>query len=196
MSRPVRDPLAGIERLIVDATNLLYSLRSAPGAEPPVALIGRLRAVIPAHVGIELVFDGPPEPGSHGRIAAGLTVRYGGSRSADELILALVAAAERPAPGSDPTILVVSDDAALRRAAMARGAAATRAAWLLGRLARTGLSAPSVGRRRPPPSAPGSAAEEEPVEGTEARWRPGRRATVKRGNPLRRRRSGRRSRGP
>ena len=46
------------------------------GAAPPAALIGRLRAVIPAPIAIELVFDGPAEPGLRGeRIARGAGMR-------------------------------------------------------------------------------------------------------------------------
>ncbi len=175
------DPLVGVSRLLVDATNLLHALRrGAP--QPPAALIGRLRAVIPAAVVIELVFDGPPEPWSRGRIAGGLTVRYGGTRSADAVLLGLVEAAGPPAPGSDPAILVVSDDAELRRALRERGAATARAAWLIGRLERSSLASPSVGRRRPPA---GSSAPDR--DGTEERpgWHPGRGATVKRGNARR-----------
>ena len=56
-----RDPLAGVGRLLIDGSNLLYRMsRNGPGAgpRPPAALIGRLRAAIPAATRIELVLDG------------------------------------------------------------------------------------------------------------------------------------------
>jgi hypothetical protein len=67
VTRIARDPLAGVSRLLVDATNLLHQLGRGPAGGgdrlPPAALIGRLRAAIPPEVSIELVFDGPPERG-------------------------------------------------------------------------------------------------------------------------------------
>ena len=85
-----RDPLAATRRLLVDGSNLLHAMAtSSAGAAPPAALIGRLRGAIPAATAIELVLDGPPERGLRNeRIASGLTVRYGGPRSADAVILA------------------------------------------------------------------------------------------------------------
>jgi hypothetical protein len=91
MPAPDRNPLAATQRLLVDGTNLLYSMSRSGGAAPPATLIGRLRAVVPAQVAIELIFDGPPERGLRGeRIAAGTSVRYGGARTADAVILALI----------------------------------------------------------------------------------------------------------
>ena len=67
-----RDPLAATVRLLVDGTNLLHAMSRRPGAAPPAALVGRLRGAIPAFITIELVFDGPAEPGLRGeRIASG-----------------------------------------------------------------------------------------------------------------------------
>ena len=59
-----RDPLANTSRLIVDGSNLLHALSRGEQPQPQAALIGRLRAIIPAGTAIELVFDGPPERGS------------------------------------------------------------------------------------------------------------------------------------
>ncbi|HMA47543.1 MAG TPA: hypothetical protein VKP11_10135, partial [Frankiaceae bacterium] len=91
MPPPDRDPLAATQRLLVDGTNLLHALSRGAGVAPAATLIGRLRALIPPHVAIELVFDGPPERGLRNeRIASGTSVRYGGPRSADAVILSLV----------------------------------------------------------------------------------------------------------
>ena len=179
-----RDPLTGTDRLLIDGTNLLHALSRKPGAAPQAALIGRLRAIVPASIGIELVFDGAPDRGMRGeRVASGLIVRHAGRRSADEVLLSLVdetrAVAGAAATGA---LLVVSDDHALRASLRAKGARTAGSAWLLGRLERPKLSAPSVGNRRPPVSRPTE--ERDPTTERQG-WRPGRGATTKRGNPRR-----------
>jgi hypothetical protein len=192
MSRPPRDPLLGVDRLIVDGTNLLYALSRGPGPAPAPTLIGRLRGAIPPSIRIELLFDGPSEPGMRSaRIASGVNVRYAGRLSADELALRLVTEATggRPDPAAGtPTLLVVTDDGRLARELRARGAATIGASWLVRRLDRPRLSSVSAGRPRPIPPAADNAAEDDRVG-----WRPGRGATKKVGNP---RRASRRQRPP
>ena len=178
-----RDPLTGTDRLLIDGTNLLHALSRTSGPAPQAALIGRLRALVPASIGIELIFDGAPDRGMRGeRVAAGLLVRHAGRRSADDLLLSLVDEA-RAAVGASGTagLLVISDDHALRAALRVKGARTAGSKWLLGRLERPKLSAPSVGNRRPP-VAPGSHQAEDPER---LGWKPGRGATKKRGNPRR-----------
>jgi hypothetical protein len=188
MSGPDRNPLANTARLLIDGTNLLHSLSRSTGAAPAATLIGRLRAVVPAPVAIELVFDGPPERGLRGeRIAAGTSVRYGGPRSADAVILSLIEDV-RMVDGPDGTagLLVVTDDRDLKHGARMRGARTAGSAWLLGRLGAGRLSAPSVGNARPPrPSPTPSPSDGDPAETERVGWRPGRGATTKRGNPRR-----------
>ena len=178
MTQP-RDPLTGTDRLLVDGSNLLHALARRTGPAPQAALIGRLRAAIPASIGVELVFDGAPEAGLRGeRIASGLIVRHAGRRSADEVLIGLVDQARAAAgPGGAFGLLVVTDDRELRGALHARGARTAGTAWLLGRLDRPRLAAPSVGNRRPPPSTE--------VDDERPPWKPGRGATAKRGNPRR-----------
>ena len=189
-----RDPLDGIDRLVVDGSNLLHQLVRGGGG-PPAAIVGRLRAAIPGTVRILLVFDGPAEQGGGvGRVAQGMSVRYAGRRTADATILEDVEAAGMDDPSSPGRTLVVTDDNALRRILGRAGARSIGTAWLLGRFERTALSAPSVGNRRPPQP---PAAGDPGGTGTESdpptrRWRPGRGATTKVGNP---RRAPRRSRG-
>lgn len=200
--RSLRDPLVGVERLLIDGTNLLYRMsRGGQPAQPPAALIGRLRAVIPASTRIELVLDGAPEHGLAGvRIAHGLTVRHSGRASGDALLDRLVADAigsggspESAARLAD-VLLVVTDDRELGGRIHRRGARVASADWLIGRLARTRLSAPSVGLRRAPGAVAGAGPGTTPGEseagadeGPERRgWRPGRGATTKTGNPRRR----------
>jgi rRNA-processing protein FCF1 len=179
-----RDPLANTGRLVVDGTNLLYALSRGPERQPPAALIGRLRAIIPATIAIELVVDGPPERGLRGeRIASGVRVRYAGARSADAVILALVDEAGLGGPDAAAAILVVTDDRDLRNRLRVRGARTAGASWLIGRLDSGRLSSPSAGNRRPTP--PNATANEDDRPG----WQPGRRATVKRGPSRKRGRS-------
>jgi hypothetical protein len=178
-----RDPLANTTRLVVDGTNLLYALSRDAERQPPAALIGRLRAIIPAAIAIELVFDGPAERGLRGeRIASGVRVRYSGARSADSVILTLVDEASLGGLDATGEILVVTDDRDLRNRLRVRGARSAGAAWLIGRLDRGKLAAPSAGNRRPPPSA---TADDDERPG----WKPGRGATVKRGPSRKGRRS-------
>lgn len=191
MPAPDRDPLANTVRLMIDGTNLLHGISRTAGAAPAATLIGRLRAVVPASVAIELVFDGPPERGLRGeRIAAGTSVRYGGLRSADAVILSLVDEA-RLVHGPDGTagLLVVTDDRDLKYGARMRGARTAGSAWLLGRLGSGRLSSASIGNPRPrrPASSTSAASQSDgdPAETDRVGWQPGRGATAKRGNPRR-----------
>jgi predicted RNA-binding protein with PIN domain len=195
VTRPVsrRNPLEGVTQLLVDGTNLLHALArdKQRGRQPPAALIGRLRGIIPPETKIVLVFDGPPEPGVRGeRIASGVTVRYSGRYSADTILVTLVEDAvmmSTEANAAD-SILVVTDDRDLRFALRKRGTRTAGAAWLIGRLEGTRMSAPTIANARPPrpPRMPQEPAGEETVE---TRWSPGRGATTKVGNGRRRPRS-------
>jgi hypothetical protein len=191
MPQPDRDPLAATRRLLIDGSNLLHALSRTSGAAPPAALIGRLRGAIPAAVGIELVFDGPPERGLRNeRIASGLTVRYSGPRTGDAVIIGLIDDV-RLLDGADgtATLLVVTDDRDLRHGSRLRGARTAGSAWLLGRLDARRLSSPSVGNPRPARGARSlSAASQidgDPAEMDRPGWKPGRGATTKHGNPRR-----------
>ncbi len=181
-----RDPLTGTEHLLIDGTNLLHALSRKPGALPAAALIGRLRGAVPASVAIELIFDGSPDPGMRGeRAAAGMTVRYAGRRSADELLRSLIDEAR----GNVGHIgiaawLVVSDDHALRASLRERGARTAGASWLIGRLERRTLAAPSVGNKRAARPA-GPPAHLDGHDDDRVGWKGGRGATTKRGNPKR-----------
>jgi hypothetical protein len=195
VTRPLsrRNPLEGVNQLLVDGTNLLHAISRGPERQPPAAVIGRLRAAIPAETRIVLVFDGPPERGVRGeRIAGGLTVQYSGRHSADTILVTLVedAAMASASPTATDSILVVTDNRDLRFALRRRGARTAGTGWLIGRLERPRLSAPSIGNARPP--APPRIAQQDPGEET-VRWSPGRGATTKRGNGKRRPRGGRAS---
>jgi hypothetical protein len=149
--------MAGTERLLIDGSNLLYALGRARGGPAPAAtLVGRLRAVVPPAVRIELILDGAPDRGMRGtRIASGLTVRHSGSGSADRLIEQLVADAigsggtPEAAHAAADAILVVTDDIDLGQRVRRRGSRSAGTPWLTRRLDRGVLSAPSVGTPRP-----------------------------------------------
>jgi hypothetical protein len=187
-----RDPLAATELLVIDGTNLLHALSRTQGAAPPAALVGRLRSIIPAAIGIELVFDGPAELGLRNeRIAAGVRVRFAGRRTADAVILAGLDDVRRDGgPEGTNALLVVTDDRDLRHAAQFRGARTAGSAWLFGRLDAPRLAAPSVGNARPSPKPPPDPTGEADADDDRPRWRPGRGATTKKGNPRKAPRTG------
>ena len=139
--RSTRSPLDGTTRLLVDGTNLLY--RIGPGgssgsraAAPPAAIIGRLRAAIPGTVTIDLVFDGVGH-GVFGRVAQGMTVRYAGRRTGDDVILDLTSEAAMqagPGPTGATHVLAVTNDRELRERLHVKGARTVPIQWLLNRL--------------------------------------------------------------
>jgi hypothetical protein len=211
-----RRVLEGVTRLVVDGTNVLYALTRSSSPLPPAALIGRLRAIVPPGVAVILVLDGSPEHGLVSRrVAAGVEVRYAGRFTADEVILRLT---EHDFAADSAGLLVVTDDFELGASVRRVGGRTVRNGWLIDRLGRQRLAAPSVGRPVAPtvtgPAAPsagtrpgrapsiagprpgptagdaaGSGSAESDAEGP--RWSPGRGATRKRGNGYRRPGTGR-----
>ncbi len=179
MPRATADPITGATRLLIDGSNLLHALARRGGPLPAVAVTGRLRALVPPGVSVTLVLDGSPAPGGvSGRLTSGIEVRYSGRRSADALLADLAAA-------SPEGMLVVTDDIALAASLRAHGARTVRTSWLAERLSRQRLEAPAVGRSKPPPSgAPGGHGMTD-ADDEAPRWKPGRGATKKTGNPKR-----------
>ena len=175
-----RRVLDGVAKLVVDGTNVLYALRRTSAPLPPAALIGRLRAIVPPGVDVVVMLDGSPEHGLVSRrVASGVEVRYAGRWTADEAIVAL---AEHDAAAGLAGLLVVTDDIDLAGAVRRAGGRTVRNGWLIDRLGRQRLSAPSTGVPASPGPAPGLDAE---AEAAAPRWSPGRGATRKRGNPKR-----------
>jgi hypothetical protein len=202
-----RKVLEGVVRLVVDGTNVLYALRRSPTPVPAAALIGRLRSIVPPGVSVILVLDGTPEHGLVSRhVAAGVEIRYAGRFTADEVIARLV---EYEFAASNAGTLVITDDIGLTNIVRRSGGRTTRNGWLLDRLDRQRLSAPSVGRPSaqtpagPPPASPGiggsSRRRTNASAGAGAKdatpevtgWSPGRGATRKTGNGRRRPATGR-----
>jgi hypothetical protein len=214
-----RRVLEGTTRLVVDGTNVLYALTRSPSPLPAAALIGRLRAIVPPGVAVVLVLDGSPEHGMVSRrVASGVEVRYSGRFTADEVILRLT---ERDFAADSAGLLVVTDDFELAASVRRVGGRTVRNGWLIDRLGRQRLAAPSVGRPMAPtvtgpaasvarprsgraPSIAGSRpSRPQPTAGDVAgsgsaesdadgpRWSPGRGATRKHGNGYRRPGTGR-----
>jgi hypothetical protein len=152
-SAPSGDPFAGVERVYIDGSNLMHALArgsdvrrgaSGPGdAAPAGAIIGRLRAVFPPSVIVDLVFDGPPVGGIKGRLATGLRVAYSGRLTADQVIDEGVRAQlDADGPAGTWGILVITDDRMLREAVASKGARTAGTAWLGGRIGRLPLEGP------------------------------------------------------
>ncbi|MGA3030563.1 MAG: NYN domain-containing protein [Candidatus Limnocylindrales bacterium] len=190
-----RRVLEGVDRLVVDGTNVLHALRRSPAPLPAAALIGRLRAIVPAGVAVVVVLDGSPEHGLVSRrVASGVEVRYSGRFTADEVIARVADEAAGRAAG----LLVVTDDIELSGTVRRAGGRTVRNGWLIDRLGRQRLSAPATGRPATPPglgAAPsgrvGASSSPDPSAATDSnseapRWSPGRGATRKRGNGRRR----------
>jgi hypothetical protein len=174
------DPLRGVERVLVDGSNLAYALgrgvadargsRSgssrggAPTPLPAAGILASIRAAFPPEVRVELVFDGAGDvgiarSGTSARAAQNLFVEHSGRRSADRVLEAAVEAQLRAdGPAGTWGILVVTDDRELRGLVQAKGARVAGTAWLAGRLARAAAgvgagrtaSGTSIGHRRPP----------------------------------------------
>jgi hypothetical protein len=190
-----RRVLEGVEKLVVDGTNVLHMLLRSATPVPAAALIGRLRAIVPAGVEVVVVLDGSPEHGLVSRkVASGVEVRYAGRWTADDVITGL---AERDSAAGRAGMLVVTDDIALGAAVRRAGGRTVRTAWLIDRLGRQRLSAPSAGGATTPAgsigdSGAGGARPNPEAEAAETpRWTPGRGATRKIGNGRRRPGTGR-----
>jgi rRNA-processing protein FCF1 len=183
-----RSPFDGTTRLIVDGTNLLYRLGRGSAA-PPAAVIGRLRAAVPATIAIDLVFDGQGH-GVFGRLAQGMFVRYSNRRPADDVILDLTSEAAMEAgggPGAGGAVLVVTNDRELRDRLALKGARTAPLQWLIDRMGLPVLASAAAGNKRPTIGAgtaagvaggPGSAPGIE-RDADRRGWKPGRGATSK-----------------
>lgn len=151
------DPMAGVERVFIDGSNLLFALGRGPAREnrpamggapplPPGAIIGRLRAAFPPAVSVELVFDGRALGGVNGRLATGLRVSYSGNETADRLIdEGVLAQLNADGPAGTWGILVVTDDRGLRNLVVSKGARVAGTAWLARRIGQSFDDAPSRG---------------------------------------------------
>jgi hypothetical protein len=197
--------------MIIDGTNVLHALQRSAAPLPPAALIGRLRAIVPPGVEIVVVLDGSPEHGLVSRqVASGVVVRYAGRWTADQAITDL---AEHESAAGRAGLLIVTDDIELAGLVRRAGGRTVRNGWLIDRLGRQRLSAPTAGRPGVTPPSAGGQGSPRSVPGIGAlgraaagggpsggdaeadadapRWSPGRGATRKTGNGRRRPGTGR-----
>lgn len=206
-----RAPFDEVSLLVVDGNNLLHRTAGGPGPAAARVLIPRLRAVLPPTVRVSLLLDGMPDPGAPLREHVGqITIAHAGRRSADD---AIVEAVEQRAFGERPRTIVVTDDRALAERIKRSGALHRRVDWLQDILdldhrgARTGspraraaahssdtagggpIGRPGIRPTDATSSSPGSPDDRSDGEADRRPWTPGRGATKKRGNPLRRRSS-------
>ncbi|MBA2275434.1 MAG: hypothetical protein H0W00_01885 [Chloroflexi bacterium] len=187
-----------LQLLLVDGDNLMHRLRGARDDAGLAWLIPRLRASLAPGGTAILVLDGHPFPGEPPRkaVAPGVELRHSGRVDADTAIVEILEA--RPFVDRARTA-VITDDRGLTERAKRVGGMTRRLDWLRDRLERppagprTGLpsaaapggTAPgrrgsSLGSGRPPRTGAPPPADDET-----RRWRPGRGATAKRGNPRR-----------
>jgi len=142
---PGGDPLAGVELVIVDGSNLLHALsRPAPGggtALPASAVVGRIRGAIPAAIHVQLHLDGPPS-GVRGRLATEMDVQHSGRVTADSRIVDLVRRYGEAGPAATWELLVVTDDYELRNEVQRRGARSIGTSWLIARIGSAGVAGP------------------------------------------------------
>ena len=184
-----------ISLLVIDGNNLLHRTAGGPGSSAVRILIPKLRTVLPMGIRVSLVLDGMPDPGAPLLEHVGqVTIAHAGRRSADD---AIVEAVEHRAFGERARTIVVTDDRALADRIKRLGALHRRVGWLqvvLDLPHRGSRSDGPIGRAgvRPPPgtgtTTKGTAGQaSDDAERTP--WSPGRGATRKRGNPMRRRSS-------
>lgn len=202
-----RAPFDDVSLLVIDGNNLLHRTTGGPGPSAARVLIPRLRTVLPSSVRVSLILDGMPDPGAPIREHVGqIEIQHAGRRTADD---AIVEAVEHRAFGDRPRTIVVTDDRALADRVKRLGALHRRVDWLQDvlDLARRGprTYSPGAGPSSAPIGRPGirpsrttgpatgpagdRAASSAADEAERTPWSPGRGATKKRGNPMRRRSS-------
>jgi hypothetical protein len=124
-----RQPLDGIELVLIDGNNLLHRQSGGIGAAAVRGLLVDLQRKLPPGVRAVVVLDGHPAPGTplQQRISSSLEVRHSAGRSADDAMVAEVAA--QPWASRGRTI-IVTDDRALADRSRSAGALTRRLDWL------------------------------------------------------------------
>ena len=129
---------------LVDGHNVLGFLsgKSNPSEEEKQRLLrnlaDRLRGV---RARVEVVFDGPPRAGRSASSLGALSVRYAGTRPADDVIAEIVARSSSPAD-----LRVVTDDRGLSLRAREAGARTLSAREFCDRFVKPGPEAEGGGR--------------------------------------------------
>jgi hypothetical protein len=181
-----------LELLLIDGDNLLHAVRGRRDEGGTAWLLPRLARWRPEGLRVVVVLDGHPAPGGPMRQHAfGVEIQHAGSRSADDLIVDILAA--RPYAERSRSAVVTRDRDLRERVTAAKGQVRTTD-WLLRGLGSTqrptgapDSNAPPVGigqgrSVRPAPRTPEDA---DVGAARQEMWRPGRGATRKKGNPRR-----------
>ncbi len=178
----------GVALLLVDGDNLLHAVRGGRDDGGVAWLLPRLSRWRPAGTRVVVALDGHPAHGesSRRRVATGIEFHHAGTRTADDLIVDLLA--RQPFAARAQCVVVTRDVGLIDRARRAGGL--TRSLdWLVSQ-----LDAPTAGTRAgaraggthigqgPPAHRPAADMDQ---DGERPPWRPGRGATRKRGNPRR-----------
>jgi hypothetical protein len=142
-------------RVLIDGRNVQHALaRSAgAGALPTAALVARLRAAFASPTQVELILDGHPGGSPQGRVSPGFSVTFTKSWTADAVIAERVAETFRALGAAEAwSVLVISDDRAVRDDARRNGVRVERTSWLVERLraGAIGGAGASIGAGRAP----------------------------------------------
>ncbi len=130
---------------LIDGSNLGGVVASRAGSRDAAGVLQRLLPWARTRARVMVVFDGPPRPEVAERYGS-VEVRFAGARTADEVILELVAA--RPRHWT-----VVTNDAALSRASRDLGARTRPATEIHLRAAEVKKQRQREEREKPAPSA-------------------------------------------
>ena len=143
-------PAGTISRVLVDGRNVQHALARDKGSSlPTAALVARLRAAFSPPTEVELILDGHAGRSPQGKMAPGLSVVFTKGSTADEVIGERVSEAFRVLGAVDAwSVIVVTDDRAVRAHARYNGVRVEGTAWLGDRL-RVGAAA-GVGHPRSP----------------------------------------------
>jgi hypothetical protein len=177
-----------LDLLLIDGDNLLHVVRGSRDEGGVAWLLPRLSGWRPPQLRIVIALDGHPAPGEASRRKAtrGIEFHHSGRRSADDVLVDLLRA--QPYAGRSRTVVVTRDRGLQARATRAGGQ--TRSVdWLMrqvtGRSKSHGRGTKPVGVGQGQPTAQRHYDPYAPEEDEGSSWRPGRRATQKKGNPKR-----------
>jgi hypothetical protein len=179
--------LDGIELVLVDGDNLLHDVRGTRDEGGVAWLLPRLSEWRPEGVRIVVSLDGHPAPGesSRRRVTRGIEFHHSRSRSADDMLVGLLASRSFV---DRPRTVVITRDRGLQARARGAGGQTRSVDWLMRQIndpghQGSGTKPVGIGAGKPP--AKRHFDPPHPNEEDRQGWQPGRGATRKRGNPRR-----------
>ena len=183
--------LGDVDLVLIDGDNLLYDVRGVRDEGGVAWLLPRLSGWRPEGVRIVVSLDGHPAPGEarRGRVMRGIEFHHSGSRSGDDMLIAMLASRGF---GDRGRTVVVTRDRGLQARTRAAGGLTRSVDWLMRSIGgATQMGSGSSQAAKPAGIAQGKAPParhfDPPDPDAEDRpsWEPGRGATRKRGNPRR-----------